>query len=558
MKILGKILLFQPTSGDGIIISASREKITFNIEDWDDFDFMPNLGLEVYFDQTDKQAFNIVAKENEKNPNENEDIPVEIEQKEELQKEEILEEEVEPITTEELQKNDELNEEVLIEEQPQEIQVINNDIESLQENEDFFDEEPLIAMIEDENEELTKPRPQSITNSLNITTAVANYFTIIKQNIDRRKNYKKADGRLDYRLIRRFIWTTYNNLTEIDMKIITPKVKIICDDLKDMEKIYDDFVRKTKNPSVAYEEVFLSCQAEYQKIRESAENIIEKLTKLKANEKILDGAREMKKTEVAEEIHTQQFDVLAGELKSLNGSYVDVVHMMAELDEIYKKDLQLLQEFEAEYREDFYNIFLQKAKEYEFDLVDILNAQAFIFDMQQWHQAKRSKGVRDYFKSSSITGELNTKTYLKYYLSSQDEKKATEETKKLFELYEYLVSVQKDYIMVVTADYRDAMDYETAIQDIDKAFDVKSFVDELLAIKWAMKNSVKILVLEDTLATMQVEKFLYNYNKHIISSPKIILLGNKPRSNIMNISKLLNSGVSAHIVASNVIALIRK
>lgn len=554
MKMYGKILLFKPTSGNGIIINTSREKITFTIEDWDDFDVMPTLGLEVCFHQEEKQALNIVAKENESDLRDSKvESPIEESQEITQSFEETVTEEIS--VTEKVVVKEEIPvpEEIVSEREQEEENTVDLEVQN---DKDAFEREPLIEVIEEMTEELEKPRPESITNSLNISAAVSNYFTIIKQNIDRRKNYKKADGRLDYRLIRRFIWTTYNNLTEIDLKIITPKVKVLCDDLKDMEKIYDDFVRKTKNPSVAYEEVFLSCQAEYQKIRNGAETIIEKLMQLKTNEKIIGGAKEVKKKEIEDEIHTEQFDLLKDELKSLNGAYVDVVHMMAELDERYKKDMQLLQEFEAEYREDFYKVFSQKAKAHEFDLVDILNAQAFVFDMQQWHQAKRSKIVREYFKTSSITGELNTKTYLKYYLSSQDEEKATGETKKLYELYEYLVSVQKDYIMVVSADYRDAIDYETAIHHIDKKYSVKSFVDELLAIKWAMKNSVKILVLESTLTNMQVEKFLFNYNKNVISIPKIILLGDKPRSNIMNISKLLNSGVSPQLVASSVTALI--
>lgn len=63
--------------------------------------------------------------------------------------------------------------------------------------------------------------------------AISNYFNVIKHNIDSGKNYQKVDGRLDYLLIRRFLWTTYNNLTDIDIQIISPKINTL---KKDLEK----------------------------------------------------------------------------------------------------------------------------------------------------------------------------------------------------------------------------------------------------------------------------------------------------------------------------------
>ncbi len=173
-------------------------------------------------------------------------------------------------------------------------------------------------------------------------------------------------------------------------------------DLKEMAKVYDDYVIKTKNPPLAYQEVFLSEQEEYQKIKQGAGNVIEKINQLKANEKKLGGVRSIRKKELEESIKTPQFKLLKEELKSLNGAYVDVVHMMAELDERYKKDMALLQEFEAEYREDFYVIFDSESQKHHANLVDILNAQAFFFDSQQWSAAKKSNLVQTHFKQRHI------------------------------------------------------------------------------------------------------------------------------------------------------------
>ncbi|QSZ42231.1 hypothetical protein GJV85_08930 [Sulfurimonas aquatica] len=578
----GKTLFFNTSDGNGIIITQERKKIVFSVQNWDDFDVMPTTGLEVVFDYIEGEAFNIISKESaeilQEQAESDSSDQVEVDQQETEDKSEIDEnhttqtiettnalnhdgehtsENQEALSTE--SEEDEYEEEFLEEADDDRSETLPDEdkLTNEEENkEEHFELEPSVEIIDEINEELEKERPESITNTLNINTAVKNYFDTIQHNIDIRKNYKKVSGRLDYVIARRFLWTTYNNLIDIDINIITPKIRMLSDDLKTMGKVYDGFKRKVKYPHLAYEEVFLSSQAEYQKIKDGAEALITKLKQLKNSEKVIGGVRNVKKQELEKVIKTEQFTLLKEELKSLNGAYVDVVHMMAELDERYKQDLILLKDFEAEYREDFYALFSVEAQKHQDDLVDILNAQAYFFDAQQWMQAKTSKAVKAHFRDSSIHGELNTKTYLKYFLSTQDEYKATGDTQKLFELYDYLVSVHKDYIMVVTASAQEAMEYESAIKTMDKSLDIKSFIDEKAAIKWAMTNSVKILVVEEVLQKVRVEKFLNIYQKNILSIPNIILIGNKPALNIVSISKLIPGGASPRLVAQNVQSLI--
>jgi hypothetical protein len=231
---------------------------------------------------------------------------------------------------------------------------------------------------------------------------------------------------------------------------------------------------------------------------------------------------------------------------------------MAELDERYKRDMKLLVEFEKEYREDFYKIFQTAAVEYKREIVDILNAQAFLLDSELWQRAKESKAIRAHFHKAGISGTLNTKTYLRYYLDSLDPTKVTEETQKLYELYEYLSKLYRDSVMVVVGSASDAMDYELSIKQSDKNYEVKAFIDEKAALQWAMKHSVKILVLEDRLQKMSAEIFLQYYKRNVLLIPKIIILGNSVNSKEYAITKLLNTNISARVVAQNVQELLEK
>ncbi len=557
MKTIGKILFFNANDGNGIIMTAKKEKINFNVADWDDFDTMPSLGLEVRFMYEDAQASSIVSlsyvETNLGSLNEAE-----------TQVDEVHSDEVEEVTDEEIA---EPQEETLIDEptadevkasEPQVMESNNEDAQDDSEKEEHFkadDDIDEIGTNEEIQEELGE-REESVTVTMNLPKAVSNYFDIINENIQKRERYKKVEGRLDYLVIRRFIWTTFNNLSEVDLHIITPKIKTLSDDLKAMAKVHDDFVNKTKYPALAYEEVFLSCQAEYKKIRDGAEKTIQRINQLKGSEKHLGGALKIKKEELSKQINTDEFDVLGGELKSLNGTYVDVVHMMAELDDRYKHDMKLLIEFEKEYKEDFYELFAKSSIVYKKDIVDILSAQAYTLDAQLWNQAKSSKAVKAHFHKAGVSGELNTKTYLKYYLDTQDVTKASSDNKILFKLYEYFVSIEREHVMVILSDVNDALEFESCINKIDKTFQAKAFIDEKSALKWAMKNSVKVLIIEDRLSRMQVETFLKYYKKYILVIPKLIFLGNSKKFDEYAISKILSRGISGQIVAKTVKELI--
>ncbi|MDQ7062095.1 MAG: hypothetical protein Q9M43_13640 [Sulfurimonas sp.] len=297
---------------------------------------------------------------------------------------------------------------------------------------------------------------------------------------------------------------------------------------------------------------FLSCQSEYKKIRAGAEKTIQRINQLKGSEKHLGSTLKIKKEELAKDINTDEFEVMQDELKSLNGTYVDVVHMMAELDERYKHDMKLLNEFEKEYKEDFYDLFDADAKKYQKDFLEILSAQAFTLDAQLWNQAKGSKGLRAHFHKSGISGEFNTRTYLKYYLDTQDSSKATGDNKKLFELYHYLVSLQKEHIMIVLGDVSDALELEGIIKKEDKVYEVKAFIDEKSALKWAIKHSVKVLILENILSKMSSATFLQYYKKYVLVIPKIILLGESKNSDLYTIHKLLSRGASSRVIVQDI------
>ena len=489
MHITGKILFFNDSNGLGTIISTEKEKISFSTDDWSDFDVMPSMGLEICFDYQNFKASSIMS-------------------------------------------------------------VITKNKADDTANEYITEHENITALEDVENDFGEKKK--AVKTTLNIPKSISKYFDIINDNISQRASYKKVPGRLDYLVVRRFLWTTFNNLNEIDLEIFTPDIKALSKDLKSMTSIYDDFINKTKFPVLAYAEVFLACQTEYLNVKDDTQKMIDRLNQLRASEEQLGKVLAQKKEELKKKMKSPEFPELKREYKVLNGTYVDMIHMMGELDERYKHDIELVNNFEKKFKSEFYKLFDDEAKKYKDNIVEILSAQAFLLDSKLWNQAKSSKAIKNHFNKAGVRGDLNTKTYLKYYLDTLDGNKTGSETQKLFELFDYLAEIHKEYIMVLVNSAQDAMEYESDIKKIDRTYNVKAFIDEKLALQWAIKNNIKVLVIEDKLTKIQLPTFFKHYKKLVSTSPKIILLGRDSKSNIYTINKVLSKGVSPRVISTNV------
>ena len=517
----GKILFYNETQGDGIIITPDKKKYPFYIGEWDDFETMPSVGIDVAF-----------ALKNEK-----------------------------PTAIVTLHKGEGDASDILKQEQGLEAYMPSKPVANIEEkehtshryhNKSLTEAEGELVSLINASQKTLHSIGEKINLTVNLSDTMQKYFATIKKHIQKRQGYKKVDGRLNYVLAKRFIWTTFNNLIEIDPRIVTLRIKSISDDLKFMGTLYEDFNKKTKYPSSAFEEIFLAYQIEYKQIKETTLQITEKLALLKSKEKTVDGARKKKQEEIDKADTKEQILRLTKELKMLNGTYVDVIHMIAQLQEEHTLNRKKLMEFENSYKDDFYKKFQEEAQKYKDFLVDIVNAQAYLLDILLWREAKVSKSIQLYFKELPVDVELNTRGYLKYYLSTLDEEKYSQSTKELFELYEHLLEVHKDYVLVVCVNAQDAMDYELALQQVCQNFGVKAFIDEISALRWAVTHSVKYIVVEEMLQITNAKKFLDAYHNNIFSKPKVIVVGENVvlHSKQYDVAKTFPASLSPHNVAT--------
>lgn len=526
-----KILFYNGTTGTGLVITEDKKKYPFSVEQWNNFDILPKLGLWVSCQFEDDKIISLDIKE--------EIIlaPVSKEKsfltEKEQEKEKKLEQSLKDAVEQSLEEH-----QLLV---PQKYN--SNSLSSM--------EKDLSTLLNSSSSNLDSLN-KKIQLTSDIYKSIKIYISEVNTHVKKRMNYKKVDGRLDYLLAKRFLWTTYNNLQDIDRGIITSRITSVRKDLEFMDKLYENFTKKTNYPAVAFEELFLSVQTEYKSVKNFTLKTTEKIQYLQRQEEMLNNQRKEKNEVIRETKNKKKLIQLNKELKLLNGTYVDIVHMMARVQEIQNINLKRLHDFERKYQEEFYQNFKQEAKKYKGIIRDILNAQAYFLDFTLWKEAKVSKDIRNHFKKLSIDVELNTKTYLKYYLSTLDESKSSQSTKELYTLYDHLSDIYKEYIIVITSSAQDAIEFEQSIKSMDKSYNVKSFINEVNCVKFAMMYTIKAIVVEEQLQTTNANAFLDYYHSHIFSKPKILLIGNRLSFSPSNyhIEKKVPSNPSPRVVAS--------
>ena len=463
MKASGKIVFYNVNDGNGMIMTPDSGKFSFRVMDWDDYDQMPSVGLEVVFEILNERAVSVRVPSSESIP-----APEEHAAK--------------PSQT------------------------------------DTSYRQPFDALMQDYNH-----RPQSIQLSCNAQKCIEVYFSKIERYVSKNLKYNNSSGQLNFLLMRRFIFTTFNNLSEMDMNFVTPQIKKIKEDLLQMSAVYDDFKAKSNLPESAFEPIFLQQQEDYTAMERASEEVSGVLHELQQKEQYLQRSVAAK----AEAIRSLAGDALERaeeEYRALKGTYVDVVHMCATLGERLHEDQETMSEFRSVYKESFTESFQTQAAKYEKLLLQTLDTQAFIFDIVLWEKAKRSRVIKRFFSEAQIDGEFSSKTYLKYYLSSLDKEKLSHEQRELFKLFEYLKTVDKYTTVILLDDIDGVLELKRICTRAGLNMFIQTCIDESRALTWGLANRANLLILSDTLQQMSGIDFMEQYRQQSPVTPKVMML----------------------------------
>lgn len=352
--------------------------------------------------------------------------------------------------------------------------------------------------------------------NVSVEDCMKDYFQKIDNELSKRESFSETNGSLDYLLMKRFLETMFNNMREMDHNFVAKDLAVIHRDLKDMSSVYDDYQSQVAFPELAFEKVFLSKQAAYMSLKSENDTLKEEVDLMSVEEKSIRAQIEHK-VSVLDQMQraTLQYSEIAKDIRQLKGKYSDIVHKVAVKKEQMQKNLDKLYEFEDLYKAHFKKLFNAESKKYRDALISILNAQAYVFDFTLWEHAKASKPIQAYFLKAQIKGDFSSLTYLKYYLTSLNDAKFSEEQAQMKKLYDYLSEKSKMYVLVIRHDLDDALQMKANLSTCKLDIGVEVFVDEVKSIKWAKQHRVGLLVLDEKLQKLNAQQYIAAYKSRI-------------------------------------------
>jgi hypothetical protein len=432
----GKIVVYSNETGLGKIITPEKKKFNFSIDDWEDYDVMPKIGLVVQFEPNGINALQLHPIGSAESPSATPQATAPTETR--------TEEPHSPIAS-------------------------------------AADTTPPAPTISQPNAEKPKgtspettphqaketpkkpPTSHTLTEEMDVETTIQLHFEEIIDLIDQNKELLNENRRLDFLKMRRFLETAYNNLVEIDNSFENYELSDLRKQLWRLYGVYKSFKKKTAYITNAYEQVFLAKQHRYKELRAKLNFNKDQIAILK--DKISRLEEQIRtKTKQLQTLKPQSDEYLytTNEVKLLKRSLVDSIHEMGRLTDENKLYVEQLDNFYKAHYEQFKSAFLEFTATYDSFLRKMMDVLAYRFDALLWEKVSHSKTIQKFFLEAGITEEFSSITYLKYYLKSLDTSKLNEENQQLLELLQYLE--EKNRYRIVCID--DEIEFLTLVRQV--------------------------------------------------------------------------------------------
>ncbi|KIM09247.1 MAG: hypothetical protein KU28_01020 [Sulfurovum sp. PC08-66] len=286
-----------------------------------------------------------------------------------------------------------------------------------------------------------------------IEAALKRYFIVSHKAMHLFDTYAHRHKRIDFKLMHRFLHTTYKTLRELDPEFMAHKLAQRYKNLLEMAKVYEDFLTKSRNGASAYEMIFLAQQKGFVTLEEKLTANTEEIGFLRGQtRRFKENVKELtQKIQNASKM-SGEYGELVEELKRVkrheNNAIVRLGDLVDQNEVLYEVITQFRDQYEAPFLRDFSH-FVHDTKP---KLKAILDAMAYAFDIELWFKAKESPIIRNYFKNA-YTGEIiSSRTYLEYYLKNLDVHKLNKENQALQQLYLELKKVKPLNILIIIAD----------------------------------------------------------------------------------------------------------
>jgi len=408
------------------------------------------------------------------------------------------------------------------------------------------------AIVEFASNREDRKKPKEV-KSPGVEESIDLYFRRFNDELRRSNNKKYSNRKMDFSIMKTFLYTAYNNFKETDARFEDEHLKLAKRNLEKALKNKKDLEKKLSGSiEENYERVFLMQQTEYVQMKtefdESGKKIVKFRNSLSFLTKQIEDFKEQLKFDSKK--GSKEAEETEKKLKEVNKKHVDRVHAIASLKERLDELEEKIIAFKAKYKEEFQSVFLSKSDQISKDLTQSIDYAAYNFDREMWRCAKQSKPIREFFENSKIDGLFSAKTYLEYYLKGVDKTVASENTKKLLRYKNEYNRTNKIEVAVIVEDMQKATWLKTNIEKIDRMIKVTGFLNFERAIQQYKVSQFDTVIIDEfvdgTPANNIVEEFEIKYPNDFRFITFCIALSTKRKSRVFD--ECLSKGIT-HLVS---------
>lgn len=353
-----------------------------------------------------------------------------------------------------------------------------------------------------------------INQTKSIKDCIYDYFGGTENLIRHYQKEIQSNKELDFLRIKRFLFTAYNDLFELDSTIQNFALSNLKSELGKLDKEYEAFIKKSSYPpQYSYEKIFLARQIEFVKNEELIQATQSIIRSTSIQQASMGQALKNMENQFAARNDTSSASYLQAQnnLKNFRKRYVDLLHYLSQQKEKLAKITKAGEEFSDKFFEPFLKSYLPLTKELKQDFIKLLNAKAYDLDFLLWQRAKRSLSVRRFFIEAGITGTYSSKTFLKYFLRSLDHNKIRKETKGLFDLLKYLETLSKKNILLIQEDLKDSKNYKEHLKNFDNELQISTSNEPRDNLRLSHPMEFHIIVMEWKVKEMDILSFRKKY-----------------------------------------------
>jgi hypothetical protein len=359
-----------------------------------------------------------------------------------------------------------------------------------------------------------------IVISISTESVINDYFATFDEVLQKFSQYETVSRSINFLKLRRFLFTTYNTLVELDLDLKKTEISTVLKNLNALSSIYDSFKLTSMYSKRAFHDLFLSRHDDFVNAQEKFESNKLSITKHSSNIFIAESAIEkLHNIESTTPITSANYMIIQQRIKKARSIASDEIHRKRELEEENQKLFQFTDMIINENEEGFTQKYIPKAKIYDQKITDLLNKIAYSFDASLWQQARNSKPIKDYFSESTIKGKLSSLTYLKYYLQSLNNDNLSEDQRELIELVPYLETLHHRSVLYFSAEVENALRLKSVMNTIDKHIEIETTLHYDKVIESVMKKIPDFIFIDSQLPdlkllikTLRVSGVIHNTN----------------------------------------------